>query len=229
MSGLSPDGVEVANDQPVLKWSPVAGAKRYKGAFCSGTLGNVFETEGVTYALPPLRLPDRCAWWVCAIDDKGRTLANGRAAFSYDANDMAGMFHGGSYLGIVAKPFRITKDPNGTRRLGGGVVMSRGETIPCMEVTGVMPGSPALKADIDPGDWIIAVDGKPIATTNEQGIETADTKALGDQIRAMKPGTVVTFTIRRDSKELRIPVTIELSPGEVRTPATEPNAAQQRK
>lgn len=220
MSGLWPEGIEVANDQPVLKWSPVAGAKRYKGAFCSGTLGKVFETEGVTYALPPPPLPDRCAWWVCAIDDKGRTLANGRAAFYCDANDMAGMFPGGSYLGIVPQPFRITKDPNGTRRIGGGVVISRGETIPCIEVMGVMPGSPALKSDIEPGDWIIAIDGKPIATTNEQGIETADTKAVGDQIRAMKPGTVATLTIRRDSKELKIPVTIASAPGAVNVPTT---------
>jgi hypothetical protein len=68
-----------------------------------------------------------------------------------------------------------------------------------------------------------------VAKRKEQGVETGDVQALGDQIRTTKPGTVVTFTVRRDSKDLKIPVTIAWAPGQVNSPTTRPNAEQKRK
>lgn len=224
MSGLLPDNLEIAGADPtVLKWTPVAGAKRYQGAFRSGELFKSFETGSASYTLPNLHPPDQCDWWVCAVDDKGDTLASSRASFLPHGTDpAAGVARVEAFM--VPESFLAPRDADGMRRIVGGAIFSPREMIPCIWVLDVTSGSPAQNAGIVRGDWIIALDGKLTPRTKFKGIDVGDPHAFVDQIRAIKPGTVVTLTIRRDSKELKIPVTVASAPGRAKSPATQPNA-----
>ena len=122
------------------------------------------------------------------------------------------------YLGIMPTGLFVTKDPRKTEVFdGGGVTFRRGEMIPCIMVSDVAPGSPALAAGLRPGDIIVALNGKPITSTSKDPKSPmGDATAFLDQIRAIKPGMVVTLTVRRASGEVKLPVTI----GPATKPAT---------
>ena len=88
----------------------------------------------------------------------------------------------GSYDGEGA---RIASEPapNGTRPL--------------------VPGGPAERAGIEPGDVVLAIDDKPVA----------DSAELIVAIRSRSPGDQVTLTVRRDGDEQTIQVTLGASKG----------------
>jgi putative serine protease PepD len=67
----------------------------------------------------------------------------------------------------------------------------------------VVPGGPADKAGIQPGDVVVAVDGKPVADSSE----------LIVAIRARAPGDTIRLTIERDGRKQTVPVTLGASKG----------------
>ncbi len=69
-------------------------------------------------------------------------------------------------------------------------------------IAGVMRGSPAEKAGIKPGDLLVSIDGKPVA----------DDQAMLQVIAALPPGRNASFTLRRESKSVELPITIGKRP-----------------
>jgi putative serine protease PepD len=67
----------------------------------------------------------------------------------------------------------------------------------------LVPGGPAEKAGLEPGDVIIALDGEPVAGSPE----------LIVAIRSKRPGDSVTLTVRRDGSEQEIRVTLGATEG----------------
>jgi putative serine protease PepD len=65
----------------------------------------------------------------------------------------------------------------------------------------LVPGGPAERAGVQPGDVIVAIDGKPVADSSE----------LIVAIRSRRPGDTVTLTIRRGGDERKIDVTLTAS------------------
>ena len=63
---------------------------------------------------------------------------------------------------------------------------------------GVVPGSPADKAGIKPGDIIVAMDGSPVA----------DASSAIVRIRSHAPGDQMTFTLLRNGKDVKVTVTL---------------------
>ena len=61
-----------------------------------------------------------------------------------------------------------------------------------------MPGGPAEQAGLEPGDVILALDGKAVEGSSE----------LIVAIRSKRPGDSVTLTVRRDGTEQEIQVTL---------------------
>jgi len=71
-------------------------------------------------------------------------------------------------------------------------------------IAGLAPGGPARHAGLRPGDIVLAVDGQKVDST-------------GSLIRAVAekpPGTTVQVTVRREGRELTIPVTVGHRPPE---------------
>lgn len=83
--------------------------------------------------------------------------------------------------------------------------------------TGVVPGGPADRAGIKPGDIITAFEGRPVTEAN----------VLIVGIRAKTTGDTVTFTINRDGQVLEVSVTLtsndQVDYGEPRPSAPEPS------
>ena len=71
-------------------------------------------------------------------------------------------------------------------------------------VSGVTEDSPAAKANLQQGDVIIALDGKPLVNVAE----------LRNSIAMTAPDSKLTLTIIRDGKERKLPVTIGEQPSE---------------
>jgi serine protease Do len=71
-----------------------------------------------------------------------------------------------------------------------------------MEVTKVVPGSPAEAAGIRPGDVFVAADGTDISMSKPDALQKAKTE--------WKPGTKVVLTIRRDGVDRD--VAVEMAP-----------------
>ena len=66
----------------------------------------------------------------------------------------------------------------------------------------VVPGSPAARAGLQPGDLVTAINGKKISST-EQFIATVD---------SYSPGDTITFTIERGGKTQDVKVTLGARP-----------------
>ncbi|HWT54487.1 MAG TPA: Do family serine endopeptidase [Rhodocyclaceae bacterium] len=69
-------------------------------------------------------------------------------------------------------------------------------------IAGVVRNAPADKAGIKPGDILIAVEDKPIK----------DAQVMLEVIAAQEPGRTVNFTLRRNGKQLSLPVAVGKRP-----------------
>jgi putative serine protease PepD len=67
----------------------------------------------------------------------------------------------------------------------------------------IVPGGPAERAGLEPGDVIVAIDGKPVADSSE----------LIVAIRSHSPGETITLTVRRDGDERSVKVALGSSKG----------------
>ena len=67
----------------------------------------------------------------------------------------------------------------------------------------IVPGGPAERAGLEPGDVIVAIDGKPVADSSE----------LIVAIRSRSPGDTITLTVRRDGDERSVKVTLGIVEG----------------
>jgi S1-C subfamily serine protease len=73
-----------------------------------------------------------------------------------------------------------------------------------LAVEDVFPGSPGAKAGLKPGDVILQVEGKALASID----------AVEDLMKTLKAGQTITVRIRRGKKELDVKVTLSERPGE---------------
>ncbi len=74
-------------------------------------------------------------------------------------------------------------------------------------VTKVIPGSPAEKAGLAPGDVLVAADGKPISPANPEALQKAKTE--------WTPGGTLLLTVLRQGVERKVPVQLAPMPADV--------------
>jgi putative serine protease PepD len=67
----------------------------------------------------------------------------------------------------------------------------------------IVPGGPAERAGLKPGDVVVAIDGKAVADSSE----------LIVAIRSRSPGDTISLTVRRDGDERTVKVTLGSSKG----------------
>jgi S1-C subfamily serine protease len=196
MTGLTPADSEIAEaDAPVLKWKPVPGDKFYRGDFEGGGSSGPFEVNIAEYKLPKLQPPHACYWEVWAIAEGGNTIASGFAAFYARGTDPAltdARLRGG-FVGVAP------------------VSASTDQKTAAIRVDVPIDGSPAMKAGLRADDLIVAIDDKPLVASKDEP-DRGDVMAFVEQIRANRPGTVITFTVQRGGSEQKIPVTVDRLP-----------------
>ena len=100
-------------------------------------------------------------------------------------NSMAHRLKSAGWIGIEYEP----KDPDG------------------LKVTKVVPGSPAEKAGLLPGDILFALNGVEINNKNED--------ALSKARQEWKPGQNVNYTVKRDGRSKDIALTLAPMPADV--------------
>jgi serine protease Do len=128
--------------------------------------------------------------------------------FSIPINDVSGLIDSvkGSgklerpYIGVVYVP--LTNDLAQQYNLS----VNRGAYIAPAAVSGttnpIVPGSPADKADLKPGDIITKLDDKAVDQSN----------SLSALVNKHKVGDKVTLTVLRDGKEIKVGVTLAAAP-----------------
>ena len=95
-----------------------------------------------------------------------------------------------------AEDFAAMNAENEGKTVGIGVMVIENSDEKAIEITGIMPDSPALEAGIQPGDLIIAVGaGESRVPVSELGFEGALKQLKGEE------GTTAVFTVRRDGEE----------------------------
>jgi C-terminal processing protease CtpA/Prc len=88
-----------------------------------------------------------------------------------------------------------------------GVELDVDEATGVYTVKKTVPGSPAEGAGIQAGDVLYALNGVRIAKGNHEALE----KARGE----WKPGTAVTYTIRRNGLDRQVELTLAPMPADV--------------
>ncbi len=100
-----------------------------------------------------------------------------------------------AYLGVQISPL---KGDNEYRELITGVKDG-------VVVTAIPADGPAAKSDLKPGDVIVSVEGRPVATAQQ----------LKNEIRGKKIGAPVTLDVHRFGKNIKVKVKLEAWPDEV--------------
>jgi ligand-binding sensor domain-containing protein len=234
MKDLSPAQRGIADaPRPVLKWPAIEGAVRYRGWVYSGGGDRMkpFDVEETQYTIGAgVAARERCSWRVMAINAAGKTLARGEAMFFGWGTDAAAVARanaeaagastcspppevGRPYLGVVPFPMLVPKDPATPipfNDSGGLAVEDAGHGfIPGIEVHEVLPGSPAVEAELHPDDVIVAIDGRPVPAESNLG----DRRAFIEQILRLGAGHEIALTVRRFPQELTLHATIAGYPG----------------
>jgi hypothetical protein len=88
--------------------------------------------------------------------------------------------------------------PSQGRRVSFGTMPDFGFEGPGVKVEAVVPGSPAEKAGVKPGDVVLKLDGKDVANLRD----------FSEKLKGAQPGQAVKATLRRDGKELEVVVTL---------------------
>jgi serine protease Do len=78
-----------------------------------------------------------------------------------------------------------------------------GETGQGVVVVEMLRGSPADRAGVEPGDVVVAVDGRPVQ----------DAAQLRNELAAARVGTKMRFTIRREGRKVEIAIAVEEARG----------------
>jgi Zn-dependent M28 family amino/carboxypeptidase len=84
------------------------------------------------------------------------------------------------------------------RRVSFGTMPDFSFEGPGVKVEGVVPGSPAERAGVRPGDVVLKLDGRDVASLRD----------FSEKLKGMTPGQVVKATLRREGKGLEIAVTL---------------------
>lgn len=88
-----------------------------------------------------------------------------------------------------------------------GLELNIDETTGVATILKVVAGSPAEKAQMNSGDILFALNGVEIKTENQEAL---------DKIRAdMKPGTAVTYTVRRAGEDHQMAITLAPMPADL--------------
>jgi len=103
---------------------------------------------------------------------------------------------GGPGQGAAAAPVAAGA-PQG-RRVSFGTMPDFAFEGPGVKVEAVVPGSPAEKAGVRPGDVVLKLDGK----------EVANLRDFSGKLKEAQPGQIVKATLRRDGKEIDVDVTL---------------------
>jgi ligand-binding sensor domain-containing protein len=241
MKGVSPADEAVAGaDPPLLTWPAIAGAAHYRGEYMFDRGQKWFDVDEARYQIGGGIAAGASCWWtVKAVTDDGKVIAryegyfggNGTAPEKIAQVKMArtkiaqtqpaigppdfARGIGRACLGIATSPGDVPKDPSQAIEYGAeGSRVIPSDAIPGIEVSAVMPGSPAIDADLLPDDVIIAVDGQRIASNLSEG----DRELFTRQLSVLKPGKQITLTVRRFPRELTIQVTLGLRPGATTLP-----------
>lgn len=137
------------------------------------------------------------SWGGVLLDSRGRVL--GILDAQMDAgDDTIGVFVPASLAEGVA--LELAK----THRVDHGWlgVVCTDQAEPGAEVTSVLPGSPASKAGLKPGDLVVGVNAHPVASV-------ADLQA---RLYTVAPGTTVQLAVERGPDSAVVPVTLADSP-----------------
>lgn len=88
-----------------------------------------------------------------------------------------------------------------------GVELDKNEQTGEISVKKVIDGSPAAKAGLKTGDVLYAIDGIVINDENEEKIHNAK--------KSWKPGTSISYTIKRDGYDRKASVTLASMPADI--------------
>jgi membrane protease YdiL (CAAX protease family) len=110
------------------------------------------------------------------------------------------------YGWMIAHPERLERSPRESERPRIGVVWEPDPAGSQTRIQTVLPGSPAERAGLRPGDVIEKIDGAA----------ASDRKKATEMIRSGEPGVVRTLTVRRDGSSTELPVAPELPKREER-------------
>jgi len=91
-----------------------------------------------------------------------------------------------------------SKAPASGRKVSFGTVPEFGFQGPGVQVSSLVPGSPAEKAGIQAGDVLTRIDDR----------EVADLRGFSDILKTLEPGQTVTATVVREGKEQQLEVTV---------------------
>ena len=94
-----------------------------------------------------------------------------------------------------------------------GVELDKSKSPEGITVTRVVPGSPAETAGLKEGDVLVALNGISLGEKNEKNEEAL--QKMKQMKHEMAPGKTVTYTVQRQGKEMKVPVTLAAMPADV--------------
>ncbi|KGI78583.1 PDZ domain-containing protein [Oleiagrimonas soli] len=172
----------------------------YRRILCSATLA--LAAFAVQAAPPPAKAPVADASDQAQLQAEFRQLQSQMNELGERMGKLAVRMHADDDPKVFA--YRFMADPD--RGMLGLVMMP---TAKGLKIAAVTPGSSAEKAGVKAGDLIVAVDGKPTATSNGAVVDASHTAMLQD----LKIGQKVTLKLDRDGRTRTVHVTAQRHDG----------------